>query len=84
MTRFACSLPVSTSAPIQSEERAKKRRRSSISRLLLLRKPYSFPSIGTGNRSLDPMQLVVSRFRLRMVSEIIWIPLVMRIRNITH
>ncbi|KAJ0852410.1 hypothetical protein HanRHA438_Chr14g0639461 [Helianthus annuus] len=35
-TRFACSLPVSTSAPVQSEEKAK-RRRSNISRLLLLR-----------------------------------------------
>ena len=36
-TRFACSLPVSTSAPVQSEEKAKKRRQSSMSRLLLLR-----------------------------------------------
>ncbi|KAI8555330.1 hypothetical protein RHMOL_Rhmol05G0166500 [Rhododendron molle] len=35
-TGFACSLPASTSAPVQSEEKAKKRRRSSISRLPLL------------------------------------------------
>ncbi|KAG5560399.1 hypothetical protein RHGRI_003647 [Rhododendron griersonianum] len=42
-TGFACSLPASTSAPVQSEEKAKKRRRSSISRLLLLPEQNSVP-----------------------------------------